>query len=135
MENFTNASPAAVEVVATDRAPKALGPYSQAVKTGSLVFCSGQIPINPATGTVEAATIEDQTRQSIENLAAVLSAAGSSLSRVVKTTVFIKDMNDFAALNKVYEELFGTTKPARSCVEVARLPKDVKVEIECIAAL
>ena len=135
MENFTNASPAAVEVVATDRAPKALGPYSQAVKTDSLVFCSGQIPINPATGTVEAATIEDQTRQSIENLAAVLSAAGSSLSRVVKTTVFIKDMNDFAALNKVYEELFGTTKPARSCVEVARLPKDVKVEIECIAAL
>ena len=135
MENFTNASSAAVEVVATDRAPKALGPYSQAVKTGSLVFCSGQIPINPATGTVEAATIEDQTRQSIENLAAVLSAAGSSLSRVVKTTVFIKDMNDFAALNKVYEELFGTTKPARSCVEVARLPKDVKVEIECIAAL
>ena len=135
MENFTNASPAAVEVVATDRAPKALGPYSQAVKIGSLVFCSGQIPINPATGTVEAATIEDQTRQSIENLAAVLSAAGSSLSRVVKTTVFIKDMNDFAALNKVYEELFGTTKPARSCVEVARLPKDVKVEIECIAAL
>ena len=135
MENFTNASPAAVEVVATDRAPKALGPYSQAVKTGSLVFCSGQIPINPATGTVEAATIEDQTRQSIENLAAVLSAAGSSLSRVVKTTVVIKDMNDFAALNKVYEELFGTTKPARSCVEVARLPKDVKVEIECIAAL
>ena len=102
MENFTNASPAAVEVVATDRAPKALGPYSQAVKIGSLVFCSGQIPINPATGTVEAATIEDQTRQSIENLAAVLSAAGSSLSRVVKTTVFIKDMNDFAALNKVY---------------------------------
>ncbi len=94
-----------------------------------------QIPINPVTQTIEAVTIEDQTRQVIQNLKAVLEKAGSSLSKVVKTTVFIKDMNDFAALNGVYAELFGAARPARSCVEVARLPKDVKVEIECVAAL
>lgn len=123
------------EIISTEKAPKALGPYSQAIKTGSLVFCSGQIPINPATNTIEAVTIEDQTRQAIENLKNVLSAAGTSLANVVKTTVFIKDMNDFAALNGVYAQMFGDTKPARSCVEVARLPKDVKVEIECIATL
>ena len=123
------------EIISTEKAPKALGPYSQAIKTGSLVFCSGQIPINPATNTIEAVTIEDQTRQAIENLKNVLSAAGTSLANVVKTTVFIKDMNDFAALSGVYAEMFGDAKPARSCVEVARLPKDVKVEIECIAAL
>lgn len=123
------------EIISTENAPAALGPYSQAIKTNSLIFCSGQIPINPATGAIEAVTIEDQTRQSITNLKNVLEAAGSSLSAVVKTTVFIKDMNDFAALNAVYAEMFGETKPARSCVEVARLPKDVKVEIEAIAAL
>jgi len=123
-----------IETIATESAPKALGPYSQALKTGGFIFCSGQIPINPATNSVEAATIEDQTRQAISNLRNVLEKAGSSLSKVVKTTVFIKDMNDFAALNGVYAEMFGDTKPARSCVEVARLPKDVKVEIECIAA-
>ena len=122
-----------MEIVATAEAPKALGPYSQAIKAGGMVFCSGQIPINPATGAVEETTIEGQTRQVIANLSEVLAAAGSSLSRVVKTTVFIKDMNDFAALNGVYAELFGDTKPARSCVEVARLPKDVKLEMECIA--
>ncbi len=122
-----------IETVSTEKAPKALGPYSQALKAGGFVFCSGQIPINPATGAIEAATIEEQTRQAISNLRNVLEKAGSSLSRVVKTTVFIKDMNDFAALNGVYAEMFGDTKPARSCVEVARLPKDVKVEIECIA--
>jgi 2-iminobutanoate/2-iminopropanoate deaminase len=122
-----------MEIVATAEAPKALGPYSQAIKAGGMVFCSGQIPINPATGAVEETTIEGQTRQVIANLSKVLAAAGSSLSRVVKTTVFIKDMNDFAALNGVYAELFGDTKPARSCVEVARLPKDVKLEMECIA--
>lgn len=124
-----------IETVATEKAPKALGPYSQALKTAGLVFCSGQIPINPATNAIEASTIEDQTRQAIENLKNVLETAGSSLSKVVKTTVFIKDMNDFSALNRVYAEMFGETKPARSCVEVARLPKDVKVEIECIAVL
>ena len=124
-----------IETIATDAAPKALGPYSQAIKTGGFVFCSGQIPINPATNAIEATTIEGQTRQAISNLQNVLGKAGTSLSKVVKTTVFIKDMNDFAALNGVYAEMFGDTKPARSCVEVARLPKDVKVEIECIAAV
>jgi 2-iminobutanoate/2-iminopropanoate deaminase len=124
-----------IETVSTEKAPKALGPYSQALKAGGFVWCSGQIPINPATGAIEAVTIEDQTRQAIENLSNVLAAAGTSLSSVVKTTVFIKDMNDFAALNGVYAEMFGDTKPARSCVEVARLPKDVKVEIEAVASL
>ena len=122
-----------IETIATEKAPEALGPYSQALKSGGFVYCSGQIPINPATNAIEAVTIEDQTRQAISNLSNVLEAAGTSLSRVVKTTVFIKDMYDFAALNAVYAEMFGDTKPARSCVEVARLPKDVKVEIECIA--
>lgn len=122
-----------MDVVSTEKAPKALGPYSQAIKAGGFVWCSGQIPIDPAVGAVTATTIEGQTRQAIANLKQVLEAAGAGLDRVVKTTVFIKDMNDFAALNAVYAEMFGATKPARSCVEVARLPKDVKVEIECIA--
>ena len=120
-------------MIATDKAPAALGPYSQAIRANGMIYCSGQIPINPASGTVEAKTIEEQTTQSITNLKNVLEKAGSSLSKVVKTTVFVKDMNDFAALNRVYAELFGDTRPARSCVEVARLPKDVLVEIECIA--
>ena len=122
-----------METIATDKAPAALGPYSQAIRANGMIYCSGQIPINPATGAIEAKTIEEQTAQSITNMKNVLEKAGSSLAKVVKTTVFIKDMNDFAALNKVYAELFGDTKPARSCVEVARLPKDVLVEIECIA--
>ena len=122
-----------METISTDKAPKALGPYSQAIRAGGFVWCSGQIPINPATNAVEATTIEDQTRQAITNLRNVLEKAGSSLANVVKTTVFIKDMNDFAALNAVYAELFGDTKPARSCVEVARLPKDGLVEIEFVA--
>lgn len=120
-------------MIATDKAPAALGPYSQAIRANGMIYCSGQIPINPASGTVEAKTIEEQTTQSITNLKNVLEKAGSSLAKVVKTTVFIKDMNDFAALNRVYADLFGDTRPARSCVEVARLPKDVLVEIECIA--
>lgn len=124
-----------IEMVSSENAPKALGPYSQAIKAGNFVFCSGQIPINPATNSIEAVTIEDQTRQVITNLKNVLEASGSSLANVVKTTVFIKDMNDFVALNGVYAEMFGQTRPARSCVEVARLPKDVKVEIECIATV
>ena len=123
------------QVVLTSLAPAALGPYSQAIRVGDTVYCSGQIPINPATGAVDAVTVEDQTRQAITNLAHVLEAAGGGLDRVVKTTVFISDMNDFAAVNAVYAELFGATKPARSCVQVARLPKDVKIEIEAIAAL
>lgn len=122
-----------IEVVSTANAPAALGPYSQALKVNGFIYCSGQIPINPASGAVEAVSIEDQTRQAITNLKNVLEAAGSSLANVIKTTVFIKDMNDFVALNGVYAEMFGDTKPARSCVEVARLPKDVKVEIEAIA--
>ena len=122
-----------MEIIATEKAPAALGPYSQAIRANGMIYCSGQIPINPATGAIEAQTIEEQTAQAITNLKNVLEKAGSSLAKVVKTTVFIKNMNDFAALNKVYAELFGDTKPARSCVEVARLPKDVLVEIECIA--
>ena len=122
-----------MEIIATEKAPAALGPYSQAIRANGMIYCSGQIPINPATGAIEAQTIKGQTTQAITNLKNVLEKAGSSLAKVVKTTVFIKNMNDFAALNKVYAELFGDTKPARSCVEVARLPKDVLVEIECIA--
>ena len=122
-----------MEIIATEKAPAALGPYSQAIRANGMIYCSGQIPINPATGAIEAQTIEGQTTQAITNLKNVLEKAGSSLAKVVKTTVFIKNMNDFAALNKVYAELFGDTKPARSCVEVARLPKEVLVEIECIA--
>lgn len=124
-----------MEVVSTENAPKALGPYSQAIKAGGFVWCSGQIPIDPAVNAVTAETVEAQTRQAIANLAAVLKAAGAGLDRVVKTTVFISDMNDFAAVNAVYAEMFGETKPARSCVQVARLPKDVKIEIEAVASL
>ena len=123
------------QAISTSSAPAALGPYSQAIKAGNTVYCPGQIPINPATGAIEAVTVEDQTRQAITNLKHVLEAAGGGLQSVVKTTVFISDMNDFAAVNGVYAELFGETKPARSCVEVSRLPKDVKIEIEAIAAL
>ena len=122
-----------MEIISTEQAPKALGPYSQATKAGGFIFCSGQIPIDPAANAVVATTIADQTRQAITKLGNVLMAAGSSLAKVVKTTVFISDMNDFAALNGVYAEMFGDTKPARSCVQVARLPKDVKLEIEAIA--
>ena len=122
-----------MEVISTENAPKALGPYSQAIKANGMVYCSGQIPIDPAVNAVTAETIEDQTRQAITNLKNVLEKAGSSLSKVVKTTVFISDMNEFARLNAVYAEMFGDTKPARSCVQVARLPKDVKIEIEATA--
>ncbi len=121
------------QVISTPLAPAALGPYSQAIKVGNTVYCSGQIPINPASGAIEAVTAEDQTRQAITNLKHVLEAAGGGLHSVVKTTVFISDMNDFAAVNGVYAELFGDTRPARSCVQVARLPKDAKIEIEAIA--
>ena len=122
-----------MNIISTENAPKALGPYSQAIKAGGFVWCSGQIPIDPAVNAVTATTIEAQTRQAITNLRNVLEAAGSGLDKVVKTTVFISDMNNFAALNAVYAELFGDAKPARSCVEVARLPKDVMVEIEAVA--
>ena len=122
-----------MDIISTEKAPQALGPYSQAIRANGFVFCSGQIPIDPAAGAVVATTVEDQTRQAITNLRQDLEAAGSGLDKVVKTTVFISDMNDFAAVNGVYAELFGDAKPARSCVQVARLPKDVKIEIEAIA--
>lgn len=121
--------------IETKKAPAALGPYSQAIEVNGMVYCSGQIPIDPDTGAVCAGTVEDQTRQAITNLSNVLEAAGGGLDKVVKTTLFISDMNDFAAINAVYAELFGSTRPARSCVQVARLPKDVKIEIEAIASL
>ncbi len=120
------------EAIYTKNAPDAIGPYSQAVKTGSLVFTSGQIAINPATGNVEARTIEEQTEQVCKNLSAVLTQAGSSLDKVVKTVCFLADMNDFASFNEVYGKYF-TGKPARSCVAVKALPKNVLVEVEAIA--
>jgi 2-iminobutanoate/2-iminopropanoate deaminase len=121
------------EIVRTEGAPKAIGPYSQAVKAGGLVFCSGQIPLDPATMTVVEGGVAEQTRRVLQNLGAVLDAAGASLGTVVKTTVFLKDMNDFAAMNEAYAEFFPSDPPARATVEVARLPKDVRVEIEVIA--
>ncbi|WP_124100782.1 RidA family protein [Ruminococcus sp. Marseille-P6503] len=122
------------EKVYTKNAPDAIGPYSQAVKAGNLVFTSGQIAINPATGNVEAKTIEEQTHQVCRNLAAVLEAAGTSFDKAVKTVCFLKNMSDFAAFNSVYGEYF-TSKPARSCVAAKELPKDVLVEVEVIAEL
>ena len=123
-----------LEKVSTAFAPAAIVPYSQAVICNNMVFTSGQIPINPATGNVEAQTIEEQTEQVMKNLGAVLEAAGSSFEKAVKTTCFLADINDFAAFNGVYAEYF-TTKPARSCVAVKDLPKGVKVEVEVIATL
>ena len=120
--------------VSTDKAPAAIGPYSQAVICGEMVFTSGQIPINPASGNVEAQTIVEQTEQVMQNLGAVLSAAGSSFEKAVKTTCFLADIADFAAFNEVYANYFKT-KPARSCVAVKDLPKGVKVEVEVIATL
>ena len=122
-----------MDIISTEKAPQALGPYSQAIRANGFIFCSGQIPIDPAAGVVVATTAEDQARQAITNLRNVLEAAGSGLDKVVKTTVFISDMNDFAVVNGVYAEQFGDTKPARSCVQAARLPKVVKIEIEAIA--
>ena len=120
--------------VYTKNAPDAIGPYSQAIVTGNLVFTSGQIAINPASGAVEANTIEEQTEQVCKNLKAVLTEAGSSLENVVKTTCFLSDMADFAAFNQVYGKYF-TGKPARSCVAVKTLPKNVLVEVEAVAVI
>lgn len=121
-----------MKVVSTDKAPAAIGPYSQAMVVNNLVYTSGQIPINPATGEVEAVGIEAQTEQVMKNLGAVLEAAGSSYEKAVKTTCFLADMNDFAAFNGVYAKYF-TGKPARSCVAVKTLPKGVLCEVEVIA--
>ncbi|MEI6211128.1 MAG: RidA family protein [bacterium] len=117
----------------TSAAPQAVGPYAQAVQAGGFVFCSGQLGLDPKTGQLVAAGTAEQTRQVLQNLAAVLEAAGSGLRLVTKVTVFLTDMNDFAAMNAEYAKAFGTHKPARSTVEVRRLPKDARVEIECIA--
>ncbi len=119
--------------VQTDKAPKAIGPYSQGIVANGFVFCSGQIPIDPATGELSTGTIEEQTRLVLKNLGAVLEAAGSSYDDVVKCTVFLQDMNDFAKMNEAYAEFFKAPSPARAAVQVARLPRDVKVEIEAIA--
>ncbi|MDE5996174.1 MAG: RidA family protein [Eubacterium sp.] len=123
-----------MEYVSTTNAPGAIGPYSQAVKANGMLFTSGQIAINPATNTVEAKTIEEQTTQVCENLKAVCKAAGTSLEKVIKTTCFLADINDFAAFNEVYGKYF-TSKPARSCVAVKDLPKGVLCEVEVIAEL
>ncbi|MBR2623408.1 MAG: RidA family protein [Clostridia bacterium] len=120
--------------VATEKAPAAIGPFSQAIVCGNMVFTSGQIPINPASGNVEATTIEGQAEQVMKNLGEVLSAAGSGFDKAVKTTCFLADMGDFAAFNGVYAKYF-TTNPARSCVAVKTLPKNVLVEVEVIATL
>ena len=120
--------------VSTDKAPAAIGPYSQAIICGDMLFTSGQIPINPASGAVEAVTIEEQTEQVMQNLGAVLAQAGSSFEKAVKTTCFLADIADFAVFNAVYAKYF-TTCPARSCVAVKDLPKGVKVEVEVIATL
>jgi 2-iminobutanoate/2-iminopropanoate deaminase len=122
------------EIIHTSNAPSPVGPYSQAVKTGSTLYCSGQIPMTPPTGAIPDG-IEAQTRQVLQNLEAVLEAGGADFSNVVKTTVFLKDMNDFPAMNAIYAEAFTGAPPARSTVQVSRLPKDVLVEIDAIAAL
>ena len=121
------------EIVTTDNAPGAIGPYSQAIKAGGMVFCSGQIPINPLSGEFVSDVVGEQTDQVLKNLSEVLKAAGASLDHVVKTTVFLADMNDFAEMNEVYARYFSENKPARATVQAARLPRDAKVEIDCIA--
>ena len=121
------------EPVHTDKAPKAIGPYEQAIKANGLVYTAGQIPLDPKTANLVAGGIKEQTRQVLDNLKAVLEAAGSSLDRAVKATVFLKNMSDFAAMNEIYAEYLGSTKPARSTVAVAQLPRDALVEIDLVA--
>ena len=123
------------EIISTTNAPAAIGPYSQAVKAGNRLFVSGQVPLDPATGAPVEATIQAQTTQSLNNLKAILAQAGATMDNVVKTTVFLKDMEDFAEMNRIYQTFFAADCPARSAVQVAKLPKDVLVEIEAIAAL
>ncbi|KPL81445.1 MULTISPECIES: RidA family protein [Herpetosiphon] len=120
------------EVISTPNAPAAIGPYSQAIAIDGLLFCSGQIPLDPATGQVIEGDVSAQTRQVMENIRALLTAAGTSLEKVVKTTIFLADMNDFATVNAIYGEYFPENPPARSTVQVARLPRDVQVEVEVI---
>lgn len=122
------------EIIATSNAPAAIGPYSQAVRAGNLMFLSGQLPMDPATGELVEANIQAQTTQSLKNLQAILTAAGGSLDNVVKTTVFLKDIADFGAMNEVYGTFFQENCPARAAFQVAKLPKDAMVEIEAVAA-
>lgn len=122
------------EIISTNNAPQAIGPYSQGMRVGDFIFTSGQIPVNPVTGEL-VMDIQKATRQSLENVKAVLEAAGTSLDKVVKVSVFVKNMNDFALVNEIYAEYFKENPPARSCVEVARLPKDSVIEIEAIATI
>jgi len=123
------------EIISTEKAPGAIGPYSQAIKAGNMIFCSGQIPIDVATGEFVSQDVAEQTEQVLKNLTAVLEAAGAGLNNVVKTSVFLADMNDFAAMNEVYGRFFNENKPARATVQAARLPRDARVEIECIAVV
>lgn len=123
-----------MEQISTKNAPAAIGPYSQAIKVGNLLFTSGQIPINPATGEIPEG-VEAQAEQALTNVKNLIEASGASIDNVVKTTVFIKDMNDFAAINAIYAKYFTEPFPARSCVEVARLPKDVLLEVETIVEI
>ena len=123
------------QVIHTDKAPAAIGPYSQAIQVGQMLFTSGQVPIDPETGAIVEGGIQEQARQSLNNIKAILNAAGTNMGAVVKTTVFLQDMNDFAAMNEVYAQFFQEHYPARSAVQVGRLPKDALVEIEAIAQL
>ncbi|MGA8072187.1 MAG: RidA family protein [Candidatus Acidiferrales bacterium] len=123
------------EIISTEHGPRAIGPYSQAVKANGFVFTAGQVALDPATGSVVGTEIKVQTERVMENLKGIVEAAGSTMHKVVKTTVFLKDMNDFAAMNEVYARYFPAAPPARSTVEVSRLPKDVRVEIEVVALL
>ena len=124
-----------IQTIATDKAPKALGPYSQAIVANDFVFLSGQVAIDPQSNQFIAGSIEEQTRRVLNNLANILQSVGSSLDKAVKTTVFLKDMADFEAMNKTYSEFFPNHKPARSTIQVARLPKDAAIEIEMIASI
>ncbi len=123
------------KIYSSEKAPAAIGPYSQAVKAGRFLYLSGQLPIDPETGKLAGDDISSQTKQSLENIKSILAAAGLSMADIIKTTVFIKDMEHFGEMNKVYGSFFPEDPPARSCVEVARLPKDALVEIECVALL
>ena len=124
-----------IQIVSSDNAPKAIGPYSQAISAKGMLFCSGQVPLDASTGELVGETAGEQTVKVMANLLAVLNASGCDFSNVVKTTIFLKDMNDFASVNDAYAAAMGDHRPARATVEVARLPKDVKVEIDCIAVL
>lgn len=121
------------DIIQTEHAPAAIGPYSQAVKTRDLIFVSGQLPIDPNTGRLVTGDIRDQARQAMQNLGAILSAAGSSFGRIVKTTLYIADMDQFATINEIYAEFFSGQPPARACIQVARLPRDAGIEVEAVA--